>query len=342
MHNREAKDAEMRRLLSWKTLVLVFFLAGISSVLAEDIIVVSDLIFEEFAGGVKVTLTTDRAAKVLCYDISEPPQIIIDLMGDAFCCLPGLIEVNKGMATHIRAIKAVGKTPEGLDESYYAVDFLVVDLKEPIPYELSKEDSLAILKIGCKEERFVEEELEPPRRLAEIEPTEEYKLEIIEIEEEEEKPDIWTRMWRGLDEAFAKVTSVFKREPWEKKTSEEVRLRARDIRNEGYRYQMEGGIEKAIKSYQMAIRIDPDYACAHNDLGILYEQKGWVNEAEGEYKRTLEIDPKYIQAHSNLALLYEGTGQIKEAIYHWDRRARMGDPGDPWTQMSKEKLREYR
>lgn len=51
--------------------------------------------------------------------------------------------------------------------------------------------------------------------------------------------------------------------------------------------------DQALFSYQKALKIDPRYAGAYNNLGVLYYKKGRYEEAIGELKRATEITPDY-------------------------------------------------
>ena len=92
----------------------------------------------------------------------------------------------------------------------------------------------------------------------------------------------------------------------------------------GYKNQQSGDLDKALSFYSMAVGLDPYYAAAHNDLGIIYEMKGLFVAAEKKYLKTIYIDPKYLSAYTNLAYLYEKRGDISIAllttilqIVHW-------------------------
>ncbi len=113
---------------------------------------------------------------------------------------------------------------------------------------------------------------------------------------------------------------------------------AEAYRTKGYEAQERGNIDTAITWYTKAVNLDPDYAVAHNDLGILYEAKGWLDKAESEYQRALAIDDNYGKAHTNLALLYERKGELEKAAFHWMKRYKLGKPGDPWTKEAKKRL----
>jgi Flp pilus assembly protein TadD len=55
--------------------------------------------------------------------------------------------------------------------------------------------------------------------------------------------------------------------------------------------------------WEQALRVKPDYAEAHNNLGAALEQAGRVQEALGHYEQAVRIKPDFVQAQSNLARL---------------------------------------
>jgi tetratricopeptide (TPR) repeat protein len=109
-------------------------------------------------------------------------------------------------------------------------------------------------------------------------------------------------------------------------------------RSQGQKALQLGELDKAIEFFKKSCKKDPEYALAHNDLGVVYELKGIDNQAELEYKKALKIDPKLASAHMNLALLYEKIGKREQAVEHIVERIRLGSPDDPWTQKAWEAL----
>ena len=58
--------------------------------------------------------------------------------------------------------------------------------------------------------------------------------------------------------------------------------------------------EEAIDYYKEAIRIRPDYAEAHSNLGNALFQKGEMKEAIDYYKEALKLKPDLVAAQKNL------------------------------------------
>ncbi len=64
-------------------------------------------------------------------------------------------------------------------------------------------------------------------------------------------------------------------------------------------------VEEAIEEYKQAIRINPDDATAHTNLGVAYGSSGMYKEAIEACKQAIRINPDNAVAHSNLGFVYE-------------------------------------
>ncbi len=86
-----------------------------------------------------------------------------------------------------------------------------------------------------------------------------------------------------------------------------------------------GRYDEAEKEYREAIRVDPDYAEAHNNLGNLLGDLEQYSEAEKEYREAIRADPDFAIAHYNLGILLDGLERYGEAEKEY-REAIRADP----------------
>ncbi|MCL6518811.1 MAG: tetratricopeptide repeat protein [Armatimonadetes bacterium] len=70
----------------------------------------------------------------------------------------------------------------------------------------------------------------------------------------------------------------------------------------GLDFDLQGNLNEAMKEYQEAIRIDPTFAEAHSNLGVILKELGKLDEAIGEYRKAIRLDPTLGEAHNNLAI----------------------------------------
>ena len=59
-----------------------------------------------------------------------------------------------------------------------------------------------------------------------------------------------------------------------------------------------------------ALRIDPDYAQAHNNLGALLQVAGSRMQALAHYRRAVALRPDNVEARANLGQLLSNRGQV--------------------------------
>jgi Flp pilus assembly protein TadD len=74
-----------------------------------------------------------------------------------------------------------------------------------------------------------------------------------------------------------------------------------------------GRTEDAEAEYREALRINPDDAEAHYNLGNLLKETGRTEDAEAEYREAIRINPDYAETHANLGILFSETGNKEEA-----------------------------
>jgi tetratricopeptide (TPR) repeat protein len=72
--------------------------------------------------------------------------------------------------------------------------------------------------------------------------------------------------------------------------------------------------DEAITCYKKATELDPDFASAYYNLGIIYAAQGMFDKAVSAYKKVLTIKPDYYAAQNNLATAYIKIEMFDEAI----------------------------
>jgi len=98
-----------------------------------------------------------------------------------------------------------------------------------------------------------------------------------------------------------------------------------------------GQYEDARKAYASALAQDPQCAEAAYNLGSLDEDMGAVEEAIEHYRCALTIKPDYADAHFNLAAALARSGRGADAIGHWQRYLQL-DAGSPWARIARAHL----
>jgi tetratricopeptide (TPR) repeat protein len=93
--------------------------------------------------------------------------------------------------------------------------------------------------------------------------------------------------------------------------------------NLGNELARKGDIDEAIRHYQEAIRLKPDYAETYYNLGLVLTGKGRMEEAIRQFQAAIRVKPDYADAHFNLAMLLARGGRISEAINEFQAAIRL-------------------
>ena len=139
-----------------------------------------------------------------------------------------------------------------------------------------------------------------------------------------------TSITEDLFEQESKLPSIFDiiKEEAEEAFKQAIRIDPDDAEahyNLGLAYYRLGFYKDAIEAYKQAIRIDPDYVGAHGNLGNAYCKLGNYTKAIEAYKQAIRIDPDDSIAHYNLGITYDELGFYKDAVEAFKQAIRI-DP----------------
>ena len=71
------------------------------------------------------------------------------------------------------------------------------------------------------------------------------------------------------------------------------------------------------------MQIQPDYAKAHYNLGVVYASQEQYGRAAASYQAALRLDPENPRLLYNLGVVYNRLGRHREAIAAYQRRLRL-------------------
>ena len=87
----------------------------------------------------------------------------------------------------------------------------------------------------------------------------------------------------------------------------------------GDRYRNSGNIPLALKNYQRALAINPDFAAAHEQIGAIEQQQGNVMEAIASFSKAVQLDPQSLNGQLGLGNAYQQMGWAELAITHFQK-----------------------
>jgi tetratricopeptide (TPR) repeat protein len=103
------------------------------------------------------------------------------------------------------------------------------------------------------------------------------------------------------------------------RTSRAVRV------NQGFILHHDGRLEDAIRSYEEAVRLDPEDAQAEDELAGIYVEQNRAREAAehydraiAHYRRALDIDPSLFETRRSLAKTLANSGHTREAVGQYE------------------------
>jgi superkiller protein 3 len=80
---------------------------------------------------------------------------------------------------------------------------------------------------------------------------------------------------------------------------------------------------KIITEYLRSVKHGTPAAIFYNDLGVKFAQDNLFDAADPCFRRVLELEPRYADAHFNLGLIYWKKGLRKDAIYELNAALRI-------------------
>jgi tetratricopeptide (TPR) repeat protein len=102
----------------------------------------------------------------------------------------------------------------------------------------------------------------------------------------------------------------------------------------------QGRFAEAVADYREAIRLRPDYATAHLGLGNALRDQERRDEAIAEYREAIRLKPDFAEPHCNLGLMQMQQGQFREALAELRRGHELGSKRSDWRYPSVEWVRQ--
>ena len=93
--------------------------------------------------------------------------------------------------------------------------------------------------------------------------------------------------------------------------------------NRGIAYRRAGDIERAIKDYDEAIRLDSHYAQAYNNRGIIFLEMDEVDRAIADFNKAIAEEPDYANAFRNRGLAWLHQRLFDRANEDFDEASRL-------------------
>ena len=150
---------------------------------------IRDIQYQSFQDRARLAIIMNAYIECISYELKEPYRIVIDPLEEVYCDYEDKVYFEEGLIKSIEFIKT-REEPEDPRKVYYTFDFLTIELRESVSYEVIKEGTSILLDIGQTTTVAVkplEEEFKAAKELEKEVAEEKEEQELVE-ESVEEKP----------------------------------------------------------------------------------------------------------------------------------------------------------
>ena len=102
---------------------------------------------------------------------------------------------------------------------------------------------------------------------------------------------------------------------------------ASDVFRAAVAHHQAGRLPEAELHYRQALTLKPDFAEAHNNLGVALRAQDKLEEAAASYRKAVSLKPDYAEAYNNLGVVLRKQGKLDEAVASY-RKAIACKPDD--------------
>jgi tetratricopeptide (TPR) repeat protein len=82
---------------------------------------------------------------------------------------------------------------------------------------------------------------------------------------------------------------------------------------QGFKYQSQGDLDKALEEYDKAVQLDPGLIKAHTNAGAIYLQREEYDRAIEQFQKVIQRSQWDTKAHYNLGFAYLKKGEVDKA-----------------------------
>ncbi len=106
------------------------------------------------------------------------------------------------------------------------------------------------------------------------------------------------------------------------------KIKAMEFYSKGQTASEQEDYEQAVNYFSKAVKEDPEFAFAWDNLGINYRRLNKFDKAIDAYKKSLEIDPEGTMPLQNIAVAYQFKNEFNKAIDAYEKLAAL-DQNNP-------------
>jgi tetratricopeptide (TPR) repeat protein len=140
---------------------------------------------------------------------------------------------------------------------------------------------------------------------------------------------LYSRMDFGASQTKAVPQSPVKKPAVPKKQAPEKGVR--DFFSEGVSLQKEGRLGDARRLYEKALRMDPGFVDALNNLGVICIREKDYPTAQRSFEKAIRLRPGYVDPYYNLSCLHALKGELSQSLAHLKRAVSLNRSVRDWA-----------
>jgi len=111
----------------------------------------------------------------------------------------------------------------------------------------------------------------------------------------------------------------------------ESAVNAKTFYERARRFHKTDRLQDAKRFYQEALRLDPGYVDALNNLGVIYIQDKDYLAAQRSFEKAIRLKPGHVDPHYNLACLHAIKGEVKQSLAHLKKAVSLDHSARDWA-----------
>jgi tetratricopeptide (TPR) repeat protein len=92
-----------------------------------------------------------------------------------------------------------------------------------------------------------------------------------------------------------------------------------------------GRLQEAMRFYERALSLNPDYVDALNNLGVIHIQNRRYSAARESFAKAIRLRPDYVDSHYNLACLHALEREVSQSLIHLKRAVSLDQSVKDWA-----------
>lgn len=165
-------------------------------------------------------------------------------------------------------------------------------------------------------------------KAVEVNGKKEVNIEINTNENSQEYQKYYFQIERYMMENCAPLKATVAGTENQNKNSVSNDKKALEFYSQGLKASKDGDYKKAVEAFEKAVKQDPKFAFAWDNLGLNYRRLNDFDKAIESYSKSLKIDPEGMMPLQNIAVAYQYKKEYKNAIDAYEKLAKV-DPTNP-------------